>query len=323
MCTAITLKTKDSYFGRTLDLEYSYDEKVVVTPRNYEFEFRKIKNIKSHFAIVGMAIVRENYPLYYDAVNEHGLSVAGLNFPSNTHYFDVKNNKDNICPFEFIPWVLSNCRNIIDAKQLLLKTNLCNINFSDDLPLSPLHFIIADKEKSIVVESVKDGLKIYDNKIGVLTNNPDFNYHMTRLSDFANVSNVKTENCFKNIDIIPYSKGMGAIGLPGDFSSSSRFIKAAFVKNNSVCEKNEAASISQFFHILDSVSMPKGSVKVSGDTYEITVYTSCVNQNKGIYYYTTYENRTINAIDMHRCNLNSSELFIFPLLKNQVINMQN
>lgn len=322
MCTAITYKTKNSYFGRNLDLEYSYDEKVVVTPRNYKFKFRKTKDIKNHYAIIGMATVADNYPLYYDGANEFGLAMAGLNFPDNAHYFDVKNGKENICPFEFIPWILSSCKTVCEAEKLLLITNLCNINFSDDFPLSPLHFIISDKEKSITVESTKDGLKIYENKVGVLTNNPTFDYHITRLCDFMNLTNVEIRNNFENIEMAPYSKGMGAIGLPGDFSSSSRFVKACFVKFNSICGKSEEESVSQFFRILNSVAMPKGCVKID-DKYEITLYSSCINQNEGIYYYTTYENSTVNAVDMKKCNLDSDVLCTYQLKNKLKFNIQN
>lgn len=322
MCTAITYKTKNSYFGRNLDLEYSYDEKVVVTPRNYKFKFRKTKDIKNHYAIIGMATVADNYPLYYDGANEFGLAMAGLNFPQNAHYFDVKNGKENICPFEFIPWILSSCKTVCEAEKLLLKTNLCNINFSNDFPLSPLHFIISDKEKSITVESTKEGLKIYENKVGVLTNNPTFDYHMTRLCDFMNLTNDEIRNNFENIEMVPYSKGMGAIGLPGDFSSSSRFVKACFVKLNSTGGKSEEESVSQFFRILNSVAMPKGCVKID-DKYEITLYSSCINQNEGIYYYTTYENSTVNAVDMKKCDLNSDVLCTYQLKNKLKFNIQN
>lgn len=322
MCTAISFKTKNSYFGRTLDLEYSNDEKVVVTPRNYTFNFRYMGKMKSHYAIIGMATVVDNYPLYYDGANEHGLCMAGLNFPENAHYFDEKEGKDNITPFEFIPWILSNCKNICEAEKLLCKVNLCNVKFNDYFPLSPLHFIITDKEKSITVESVKNGLKIYENKVGVLTNNPTFEYHMMRLCDFMHLTSDEIKNNFENLGILPYSKGMGAIGLPGDFSSSSRFIKACFVRLNSASGESEEESVSQFFHILGSVSMPRGSVKL-GNKYEITVYTSCINQNEGIYYYTTYENSMVNAVDMKKCNLNSDTLYLYELKNNLKINKQN
>lgn len=324
MCTAATYKTKDHYFGRTLDYEYSYDERVVIAPRNYPFNFRKAKAMNSHYAFIGMAYIAENYPLYYDATNEKGLSMAGLNFVGNADYKPEAEGADNIAPFEFIPWVLGQCATISEAKSILSKLNLVNINFNNRLPLASLHWIISDRESSITVESVKDGLKIYDNPIGVLTNNPPFDMQMFNLSNYLNLSTEKAENNFSDkIDLAPYSRGMGALGLPGDLSSASRFVKVAFTKLNSVSGDSESESVSQFFHILGSVTQQRGCVHMGGGQYEITIYTSCCNTDKGIYYYTTYENSQISGVDMHKENLDSDELISYPLITGQQINMQN
>ncbi|MGN0601764.1 MAG: choloylglycine hydrolase [Oscillospiraceae bacterium] len=324
MCTAATYKTKDHYFGRTLDYEYSYDERVVIAPRNYPFNFRKAKAMNSHYAFIGMAYIAENYPLYYDATNEKGLSMAGLNFVGNADYKPEAEGADNIAPFEFIPWVLGQCATVSEAKSILSRLNLVNINFSDELPLASLHWIISDRESSITVESVKDGLKIYDNPIGILTNNPPFDMQMFNLSNYLNLSTEKAENNFSDkIDLAPYSRGMGALGLPGDLSSASRFVKVAFTKLNSVSGDSESESISQFFHILGSVTQQRGCVHMGGEQYEITIYTSCCNTDKGIYYYTTYENSQISGVDMHKENLDSDELISYPLTTGQQINMQN
>ncbi len=323
MCTAITYKTKDCYFGRTLDLECSFGETVTVTPRKYPFEFRCMEKITNHYAIIGMAKVCDNYPLYYEATNEHGLSIAGLNFPNNAHYFEKTKSKDNVSPFEFIPWILSQCKNMKETKALLSRINLCNINYSPSLPLSPLHWIIAYGEEAITVESTEKGLNIFENTIGVLTNNPTFDYHMTHLCDYINVSKFHPENRFGNVTLTPYSRGMGGIGLPGDLSSASRFVRAAFVKLNSYSGDSENESISQFFHILASVEQQRGCVVLQDGKLEITIYTSCINTNKGIYYYKTYENNCISSVDMHKCNLEEEKLYIFPLAKEQIINKQN
>lgn len=323
MCTAVTYKTKDHYFGRTLDLEYSYHEEVVVTPRNFPFAFRTKGEMESHHAIIGMAMVVGDYPLYYEAANEHGLSMAGLNFPENAHYFPEMPDKDNIAPFEFVPWILGQCKNLVEAQELLKRINLCNIHFSTEFPLSPLHWIIADRHKVITVESMADGLKIHENPIGVLTNNPPFDYHMTHLSEFLNLTNQAPENRFGKVELTPYSRGMGAIGLPGDLSSASRFVRAAFVKLNSVSGETEQESVSQFFHILGSVDQQRGCAQMPDGRYEITYYTSCINTDRGIYYYTTYDNSCISAVDMHRCDLEGTALCVYPLAKNQIINKQN
>ena len=324
MCTAITYNTKDHYFGRNLDLEYSYKETVTITPRNYKFEFRKAKNIDNHYAIIGMAYISNNYPLYYDAINEKGLGMAGLNFPGNADYKEEKENMDNIAPFEFIPWILSQCSNLKEVKNLLKNINITLINFSNELPVSPLHWIISDKESSITVESVKEGLKVYDNPVGVMTNNPTFDIHMFNLNNYMSLSTEQPINNFsKKINLETYSRGMGAIGLPGDLSSASRFVKATFTKMNSISGESESESISQFFHILSSVYQQRGCVHMGGNNYEITIYSSCCNMDKGIYYYTTYENSQITGIDMYKENLDSNELIKYDLIKGQQIFMQN
>ena len=323
MCTAVTYKTRDHYFGRTLDLEYSYNETVTVTPRNFPLFFRTKETINSHYAIIGMATVVDNYPLYYEAANECGLAMAGLNFPGNAHYFEKATGKDNIAPFEFIPWILGQCKNLPEARKLLGKMNLCNIHFSEQFPLSPLHWIIADCDGAITVESVAEGLKIYENPVGVLTNNPPFDYHMTHLCDYLKLTSLEPENRFGGVKLQPYSRGMGGMGLPGDLSSASRFVRAAFVKLNSLSGEAEDESVSQFFHILGAVEQQRGCVRLPDGRYEITVYTSCINTDRGVYYYTTYENNCISAVDMHKCDLNASTLKQFPLAKYQIFNQQN
>ncbi len=324
MCTAITYNTKEHYFGRNLDLEYSYKETITITPRNYPLEFRRKGEVKSHYAIIGMAFVSDNYPLYYDAVNEKGLGMAGLNFPGNAYYHEETKDKDNIAPFEFIPWILSQCANLKEARELLEKINIAKIDFSENLKASPLHWIIADKESAITVESLEGGLKIYDNPVGVLTNNPTFDIHMFNLNNYMSLSTLPPVNNFsKKLNLNPYSRGMGALGLPGDLSSASRFVKAVFTKMNSISGDLESESISQFFHILNSVCQQRGCVYMGDNKYEITIYSSCVNMDKGIYYYTTYENSQITGIDMNKEDLDSKDLISYDLIKGQQILMQN
>ena len=324
MCTAISFTTKDHYFGRNLDLEYSYIETVTITPRNYPLLFRKKESLNTHYAMIGIAYVHNGYPLYYDATNEMGLSMAGLNFPGNADYKPEISEKDNITPFEFIPWILGQCPTVKDAKVLLDKINLLEEHYNNKLPLSPLHWMISDRESSITVESVKDGLKIYENPVGVLTNNPTFDMQLFHLNNYMNLSPQKPENRFSNkVKLTRYSNGMGALGMPGDWSSQSRFVKTAFTKLNSVCGTSEEESVSQFFHILGSVEHQRGCVDMGNNLYEITLYSSCCNTDKGIYYYRTYENSQITAIDMHQEDLDGEKVMTYPLIKEQQIKWQN
>lgn len=324
MCTAVAYNSNGLYFGRTLDNDYSYNEEVTITPRNFVFKFRNRAEIRNHFSIIGMAFVCENYPLYYDAMNEAGLCMAGLNFVGNAKYNYNIHEKENIAHFELIPWILSQCETTNEATSLLKKTNITKESFSDNLQSAELHWIIADKENTITVESTKEELKIYDNPVGVLTNNPPFEYQLFSLNNYINISTQEPKNGFSDkINLNKYSQGMGAIGLPGDLSSQSRFIRASFNKLNSVTNEEEEKNISQFFHIMNTVEQPLGSCILKNGEYEKTIYTSCCSAEKGIYYYTTYNNRQITAVNINKEKINGDKLIRYGLKNNEQIKYQN
>ncbi len=316
MCTAVTFKTKDHYFGRNLDLDFSYNETVTITPRNFPLKFRHTKSILKHYAIIGIAYVCESYPLYYDAVNEKGLCVAGLSFPYNAYYLSPSKEKENIAPFEFIPLILSRCSDINEAKRLLSEIDIVNTHFSNELQNTPLHWIISDSNTSITVEPRKGGLEMFDNPVGVLANNPTFEVQMQNLTNYMKLSPKQPENSFaQSINLKCFSSGMGSIGLPGDLSSQSRFVRAAFNTLNSVSDTSEFSNVNRLFHILDSVAQIKGCNVSDKDTLEYTVYSSCCNASKGIYYYSAYENRSITEYDMHKENLDSDKLTAYQLIR--------
>ena len=326
MCTASNYITENHYFGRNFDYEISYKERVTITPRNYEFKFRKIDDIKTHYAIIGIAAGVDGYPLYYDACNEKGLAIAGLNFAGNAVYQEVKDDMVNITPFELIPYLLGCAASVSEARELLKEINLVNINFADELPLSPLHWMMSDNSgEAIVIEPMADGLKIFDNPVGVLTNNPPFDKQLSSLNKYMGLSNRNPENTFsKSFDLDEYSRGMGAIGLPGDLSSSSRFAKVAFTRANSYSDIDEASSVSQFFHILQSVEQQNGCTFISDpNLYEYTIYTSCYNTQKGFLYYRTYNNSQITCVDLNREDLDSENLINYTLINEEQVNFVN
>lgn len=322
MCTAITYHPADHYFGRNLDLEYSYNEAVTITPRNYTFSFRNGKTLSNHYALIGMAAISQDYPLYYEATNEKGLSLAGLNFPKNARYYPFDTRKINIAPFELIPWLLGTCANVPEAKVALNGINIWNEPFSRKFPLSPLHWLLADKEHSLTIECSAEGMTIYNNPVGVLTNNPPFPYHLHNLANYMSLTPGPPVNN-QPVSLLPYSLGMGSFGLPGDMSSGSRFIKAAFTKMHSINGHGEESAVSQFFHILGSVCQQRGLTKLENGKYEYTLYSSCCNTDKGIYYYTTYDNSQISAVSLHKEALNGASLVTYPLLKGIQICYQN
>lgn len=323
MCTAAIYCTKDHYFGRTLDVDFCLNQFVTVTPRRYPFHFRRMEPLKQHYAMIGMAYLQDGYPLYYDATNEKGLSIAGLNFPQNACYHPEAPGLDNVAPFELIPWLLGRCAGVNEARWLLDRLNVLDLPFSKEIPVAPLHWMLADRERAIVVESVAEGLRVYDNPTGVLTNNPPFSYHQLHLSSYLNLTSHPPVNRFcPSLDLTPFSFGFGAIGLPGDLSSSSRFVRAAFTRLNSVSGEAEEESVAQLFHILGSVAQVRGCAQTTVG-YQTTVYTSCCNTDKGIYYYNTYNNFQLSAVDLRREGLDDHRLVTYPMVTEQRVNWQN
>lgn len=350
MCTCITYKNGDFYFGRNMDLEYSFGEAVVITPRNFPLHFRHTESLPSHYAMIGMAAGQnredklrgkqgelsrydgENdemrcFPLYAEAVNEVGLCVAGLNFPGNAFYGKEQTGRLNIASFELIPWILGGCASVQEAEEMFADLNICDDAFSEDMPPAQLHWMLADRERCLVLEAVCEGMHIYENPIGVLTNNPPFEYHRMNLNNYLNVTagypksrfcQGETPSFFPSLQsadlmLSPYSQGMGSIGIPGDFSSASRFVKAAFLRWNSVCTQEEGANISQFFHILDGVAMPRGAVLTQDGKYDITTYACCMNADMGVYYYKTYEDNQIHTTGLDKENLDGEQLIVHKL----------
>lgn len=273
MCTAVLV---NNYFGRTLDLEYSYNEKIIFTPLNFNFTFKNVPEINIHPSIIGIGIIENNYPLYYDAMNEFGLCIAGLNFPISCKYNDVidDNNTVNLAEFELIPYILSNAKNIKDAKNLIKNINITNQSFNDKFKSTHLHFIIADKASSIVLESTNKGIKLYDNPYNVLTNEPPFNKQIINI----------TNNYFE------------------DYSSQYRFNK--IFKQKNLLKGNQYFDI---FNLLECVNVSNGFVETKKG-FQKTIYKACYDINNKMLYYNKYDNKDIKNIKLENFNTSNNNL---------------
>lgn len=321
MCTCLTLNDEKFLFGRTLDLEYNFGQKVAITPRNHPIYFKAQKTMENHYALIGMATIVDDQALFAEAVNEKGLGMAGLNFPNNACYKPRIEGKENVAPYEIIPWILGQCTSVDEAYPLLENINLLNEPFKPGINPAPLHWMLSDGNKSIVIEAMEDGVHIYDNPFHVLTNNPPFNYYLMHLNNYLHLDvNNPTNSFAKDVNLKAYGQGFGGIGLPGDYSPTSRFVKAAFLRANNWHQEDDDGKICQFFHILDNVSMVKGAVITPDGKPDYTIYTCCVDTQKGIYYYKTYDNNQIQAINMHDVDLDSKLIFSYELVNKQNYN---
>lgn len=286
MCTAISFHGQHFYFGRTLDHDRSYGEEVVIMPRRFPLPFREERPSENHHAVIGVAHVADGYPLYYDAMNEKGLCMAGLRFQPHARYPGGRGAR--IAPFELIPWVLSRCADLNEARKLLAHTALTDTDFSEALRVVRLHWLIGDRTGSLAVESTEKGLQLYEDPVGVLTNDPTFPHQLALLDRDSD--------------------------LPGDLSSPSRFRRAAFTRTHAA----RVSSVTDFFQVFDPVIQVPGC---NGRMF--TRYTSCCDPERRRYCYTTTHNRRITAVGLERKNLDAGDLLRYPMMEKEDILIQN
>ena len=326
MCTAVTCDTRDGvYCGRTLDHDTSYGEEVVLTPRNYRFRYRHTGHADRQYAIIGIGCVREDYPLYYDAVNEKGLYMCGLNYVGHGGYGAPAEGRVSLAQFEMLPYLLGRCATVQEAVSCLRKIRVVDTAFDAEHPPVELHWLLADRGEAVTVEPEDGDVYVYPNPVGVLTNNPSFPQQMQALNNYMHLTADPPENRFSPaLHLHAYSRGMGAIGLPGDLSSGSRFVRAAFTRMNAQDpEGGEVSGLSRAFHILGTVSQPCGCCRDGAGHSEITVYTSCCHIESGVYYYTCYDNRRIQAVGMQEEDLEGKTLHRYALIHGEQVWWQN
>jgi choloylglycine hydrolase len=320
MCTAFHTK---EFFGRNLDYHHSFGEQVMITPRNYPITFTNGKTVEDHSALVGMGCLIDGYPLYFDTMNEAGLAIAGLNFPNFGVYQSKKGEGTDVASFELPLWILCQCESVAQTRTLLTDTVITDEAFSQTLPPTPLHWMVADATDCLVIEPTRKGLRLYANPLGVLTNSPPFPVQMMGLRDYRHLSSRTHENHLtKTLSLAPFSHGTGAIGLPGDFSSRSRFVRGVFVKEHTLWRDDREERVGQFFHLLSAVAQPLGCVTVAEGGEEHTLYSSCCDLRRGIYYYTTYQNQAITAISPRKEELQTDRIRQIPLRRAPQIFLQ-
>lgn len=300
MCTSIAFKRKHFYFGRNLDLHYPFGS-CVITPRNYAFPFEKGKENQPRYALIGTASVLDGYPLYAEAANEKGLAVAGLNFPQNAYYpKTVQAGKRSVSPYELIPFLLRQCADLKEAERLLKSVDLIDEPFREDVPLTPLHWHIADQSGALVLERTKHGFFVYKNPFGVLTNSPSFPYHAQNYPRYRHLSAKPTKD----------GLGLNALGISGDYSSPSRFVKAAWLLERSPKELRAEEAVAHFFKVLAAVAPVKGSVKTKGGEDHFTQYACCINCSSGVYYQQRYDELSPRVFALRDFDLSNAELIV-------------
>ncbi len=284
MCTVISVTSGGHLVGRTLDLDRSYGEQVVKVPAGKHFRLRAMGEADTRYAILGMGLMAGDYPLLYDGFNEKGLCMAGLNFPHSAWYAP---EGEGPAPYELIPWLLGTCATVAEARQALAGRVLRSIPFSPQIPTAPMHWMICDREIAIVLEQTRQGLAIYDNPAGVMTNEPPLPYHLQNLARYQGLSVSNPQGAEVHY------QGLGSVSLPGGLDSPGRFVRAAFTAQNALWEGTAAERVEQMLHVMGSVEMVKGLCRIPSGELDYSVYTAVMDPESGRYYYRTYYDRTL------------------------------
>lgn len=319
MCTHITLKENNHIVAaRTMDFSFQLDPEFVFTPRKYNLNFKYHKeSLDDHKAFLGLAKNLGSYKMA-DGINEDGLSCAALYFEGYASY----NEKDleeaiNLTPDEFLHWVLAYNSSVDELMESLDRINLVEAKIELIGKTPPLHWVVVDGQgKSIIIEPIDKTLKVYENQVGVLTNSPDYAWHVTNLRNYIGIDmNQVDKRKIGSLLLEPFGQGSGTFGLPGDYTPPSRFVRASFNGLAAVSCKDKKDLLSMALHVLNTVSIPKGSVITQRKTIDYTQYTSYMDLANKSYYFKTYDNQNIYKESMASYGLDSDRLVVKKLRK--------
>lgn len=313
MCTGVRFIDNNGgmYFGRNLDWSVPYGQKVVITPRGYKYNSAFLGEISMRGgAIIGMAIVAENTPLYFDCANESGLAIAGLNFPGYAQYAETAvDGKTDVAAYEFPLWVVANFTTVAEVEKALKEVAIVAKPINEQYPVSQLHWIIGDKERSIVVEYTANGMEIFHNDVDILTNQPGYGWHQENLRNYMNLfAQMPKEVKWGKAKMTAFGSGSLMRGLPGDYYSPSRFVRVAYLNTHYPVKSTEEENVSRLFHTLTGVAMIDGAAQMGDGKCELTIYTGGYSAPAKTYYYNTYENPAIQKVAMSDYDLDTAEL---------------
>ena len=298
MCTAITLQSiqDENFLGRTMDFSYPIEAGLYVIPKKYEwYSFATSEKYIDKYSFICIGQEMDDILGIFDGVNEKGFAAASLYFNCYAYYDLPINYNDSISSLDFIHYILGRCSSISDLRELLKDKVIIGQQDPVTKISAPLHWIATDRSgECVVIEQTKAGLQIMDNPIGVMANSPDFFWHTTNLRNYMNVSIEQPKEAYwGGISLKPFGQAGGSTPIPGGFTSPERFVRTAFLKTHIEPSKNRSEAVMSCFHILNSVSIPKGIVITDRGTYDYTKYTAIINTNTCEYYFKTNENDQI------------------------------
>ena len=312
MCTAVRFTNENGglFFGRNLDWMESYGEKILATPRGFAYDYALgATHSEQPYAVVGVGCIMDSKPMYFDCANETGLAVAGLNFPRCGAFpHESVEGKCSVATFEFPLWVARNFASTDEVEHALADTQIVSL-VQPGQPESLLHWLIADSTRSIVVESTKAGLHVYENRADVLANSPELPWHIANLDNYLHTSNESPRpSSWGAQELRAWGIGAGMQGIPGDPSSPSRFVRAAYANAHHPAKTTERENVARLFRTLASVQITEGTAKSAEGHFEKTIFTSGFSSSTNTYYANTYDDFEIRAFPFESFDLDGREL---------------
>ncbi len=319
-CTGILMQAEDrsAVNGRTVEFGINLDMSLAVVPRNISFVAKtpigKGMEYRSKYAAAGIYCFDD--PVLMDGINEKGLVAAAFYFSGYASYAKVtnQNRKKALSPIDFPHWILTQFATIDEVKEALSSVVIAPTIFKDwGKAPPPMHYIVYDRSgRSIVIEPVDGVLKVYENELGVITNSPTFDWQLTNLSNYINISPFNVDpHLLGGFELSTFGQGTGMIGLPGDFTPPSRFVRAVFFSATAIPSKNSEEAVEQTFHILNQFDIPLGSAREQGRRkvyYDHTLLTSVKSPKALKYFFRSYQNQAIQFIDLHQFDLNAKAI---------------
>lgn len=312
MCTHIVIKNNTSLMAaRTMDFSFPLQPTMYVMPRNYPIEYiSKGLKLEKHKAFLGLG-QNINGHVFADGINEYGLSCAALYFEGYAKYnTEEVNGKVNLAPHEIVSYILASCKDTEDVQKVFQNINLVAHDLALVGAVTPLHWVVVDSSgKSIVIEPMEDGVSIKENAIGVVTNSPNLEWQLTNLRNYISLSpNADNNLKIDDLELKPFGQGSGSFGLPGDYTPPSRFIRAAYNKFTVEKGKTEKDLVKTAYHILNTVSVPKGAVITNSKQIDYTQYTTYMSLLTKTYYFKTYDNINVMSINLMDYNLDKDSI---------------
>lgn len=333
-CTGISLKTENNNNIQARTIEWSKNKinsQIIIEPRGKEYQppmpNRTLgKKWKGKYGFVGASVEHES--LIGEGVNEKGLN-AGVFFFLNYGElapFNEKKVKNSLNDMDLVKWMLTSFSTVEEVKEAIKKIDVVPIIIENGQPSPTGHWRVSDaKGGNIVIEIINGGeLKIYDNKVGVLTNSPGFDWQLTNLNNYVNLNlNGNKPEMLGQQKIFPMGAGSGMLGLPGDVTPPSRFVRAAFYANNTPKMAGNEEGITQAFHILNNFDIPIGMTyadknEIPKEITSATQWTTAINLNEKLFYYKTMYNQDIRLIDLKKIDFGKVQSQVLPMDKNTI-----